>query len=91
MSPASPTLFESDERQVHFEPVEAPQPIADLPDPPTPPPPAATAPAQGLDADAEAGAAVAQTAGDSAVDEEALEAADAKLDKVMRGGARWPW
>ena len=72
---------------MHFEPVEAPQPIADLPDPPTPPPPAAAAPAQGLDADAEAGAAVAQTAGD----EEALEAADAKLDKVMRGGARWPW
>ena len=29
---------------MHFEPVEAPQPIADLPDPP-PPPPAAAAPA----------------------------------------------
>ena len=90
MSPVSPKLFESDEREVHFEPVEAPQPIADLPDPPTPPPPAAAAPAQGLDADAEAGAAGAQTAVYSAVDEEALEAADAKLDKVMRRGARWP-
>lgn len=91
MSPVSPKLFESDEREVHFEPVEAPQPIADLPDtPPPPPPPAAAAPAQALVADAEAGAAVAHTAGDSAVDEEALEAADAKLDKVMRRGARWP-
>ena len=52
MSPVSPKLFESDEREVHFEPVEAPQPIADLPDTPPPPPPAAAAPAQALVADA---------------------------------------